>query len=96
MEKSEKYWLISVSIGFILCIVSFIYISKLSKRQHAVSVQTAMKMVMEAGYAQGQMDAIKGTIRIHPVTDSSCVWLSSPWGKVKPMNDTIYVNINYR
>ena len=99
MEKFERNRLIGASIGFVLCAVLLILTNNFAKKQHAaniVGVETAMKMVMEAGYAQGQMDAIKGIIRVKPITDSSCVWVSSPWGTIKPMNDTVSVNILHK
>jgi hypothetical protein len=52
---------------------------------------------MEAGYAKGQMDALKGIINIRPINDSSCVWINGgPWGIVKPQNDTVTVNVKHR
>jgi len=85
--------------GFLLCITLLIYTGKVAKRQNLANVEyhlREMRMMMEAGYAHGQMDAIKGTIRVRPISDSSCVWLSSPWGNIKPCNDTVSVNIKYK
>ena len=99
MERGERNRLIGGCIGFILCVCLLIYVSKLSKRQHAanvVSIQFAFKSIIEAGYVQGQADALKGRIRIRPVNDSTYVWTSSPWGNIKPCNDSVGVNIKYK
>jgi hypothetical protein len=55
-----------------------------------------MKMIMEAGYVLGQADALKDTIRVRSINDSTYVWVSSPWGTIKPVNDTVNVNILHK
>lgn len=102
MEKLtsvEKWRLVGAFIGLLICIGLLIITSNITKKQQAanvVSIQVAFKSVMEAGYAQGQADALKGTIRVHPINDSTYVWISSPWGTVKPVNDTVNVNILHK
>ena len=93
ITKYERNRLIGASIGFILCVALLIYEQNLANvRYH----QMEMKMIMEAGYVQGQADALKDTIRIRPINDSTYVWVSSPWGTIKPVNDTVNVNILYK
>ena len=99
MEKYIRNRLIGASIGLILLVALIILTSHIAKKQHEANVVYEMvkaKMVMEAGYAQGQMDALKGIIRVRPINNSTCVWLSSPWGKLKPYNDTVSVNVIYK
>lgn len=55
----------------------------------ATRIQMLAIEKLERGYAQGQLDATKDTIRIQMINDSTCVWISSPWGKIKPFQDTI-------
>ena len=103
MEKHIKDFTVG-SIGIILCIVMLIFIGYLTnnrinnivKKQHAanlVNLELKMKALLEAGYARGQADALRGTVRIHIINDSTYVWVTSPWGTVKPVNDTIHINI---
>lgn len=100
ITKHDRNRLIGASVGFILCVVLLIYTGKLAKRQNLANVryhQMEMKMIMEAGYAKGQMDAIKSIINIRPINDSSCVWINGgPWGTIKPVNDTVNVNILHK
>lgn len=94
MEKLtsvEKIRLVAAFIGLLICIGLLILTSNMTKKQ-----QLAFKSVMEAGYVQGQADALKGIIRVRPINDSTYVWLTSPWGTVKPMNDTVNVNILHK
>ena len=99
MEKYERNRLIGGCIGFILCVVVLIYTSHLAKKQHATNLESLhlnMKKLVEAGYAQGQADALKGTIRIHMINDSTYVWTSSPWNnKEKTLSDTIHINFSH-
>jgi len=99
LTKGERIRLFGASVGFFLCVALLIYTGKLAKRQNLANVryhQMEMKMIMEAGYVQGQADALKDTIRIRPINDSTYVWVSSPWGTIKPVNDTVNVNILYK
>ena len=97
--KFERNRLIGGCIGLVLCIVLIIYTSHLAKIQHAanlVSLELNMKTLVEAGYAQGQADALKGIIRIRMINDSTYTWISSPWGAIKTINDTIHINITHK
>jgi hypothetical protein len=99
VEKREKIKIIASCIVIVFSVLFFIYLKReMNKNDErtVVSVQAAMKMVMEAGYVQGQADALKGIIRVRPINDSTYVWISSPWGTVKTVNDTVSVNIKYK
>jgi hypothetical protein len=99
LAKGERNRLILMFIGFLICMGLLVYVSKVAKKQEAANVQyhlLEMKMIMEAGYVQGQADAMKDTIRVRPINDSTYVWISSPWGTVKPLNDTVNVNILHK
>jgi hypothetical protein len=95
--------LIGGSIGFILCVVMLILTSHFSKKQDKANTTYALivlKSIMEAGYVQGQADALKGDIKVRPINDSTYVWTSNPyfehWSTSKPINDTVNVNIKHK
>lgn len=60
-----------------------------SSKDLITAVQVLMIKNRELGYAQGQLDAMHDTTRIRMINDSTCVWVSSPWGKANPIQDTI-------
>lgn len=99
MTKFEKTRLALFALAMCICIGLLVITSKTNDKitENTVhSVQAAMVRVMETGYAQGQADALKDTIRIRMVNDSTAVWVSSPWGKVKPIKDTIFINVLHK
>ena len=99
MEKFERNRLIGGCIGLVLCVALLIFTSRLAKKQHDYNIVYEFmknKAFIEAGYVKGQADALKGIIRIHVINDSTYTWTSSPWGTVKPVNDTVTFNIKYK
>jgi hypothetical protein len=90
--KPEKIRLILMSIGFFICVGALIYIEKDGAKDREMSLNALnyfLRMTKEQGYAEGQADAMKGTIRIIKLNDTSYVWTSTPFGNLKPINDTI-------
>ena len=99
ITKSERNRLIGASIGFVLCIVLLIYCAKLAKKQNAANAKYELviqRAFIEAGYVQGQADALKNIIRVRPINDSTYTWITSPWGSLKPVYDTVGVTIKYK
>ena len=80
-------------IGLILSILLLTYRSREEKESRKELIKTVKIYgghMLENGYAQGQLDALKGINRIRMINDTTCVWESSPWGKnVRTLNDTI-------
>jgi len=95
LRAPNKTSFIVAIVCLILCIISLIMISNSTKsiNKNTDNLMETIKVIMvdklEQGYAQGQLDASKGIMRIRMIDDSTCVWTSSPWGKVKPLNDTV-------
>jgi hypothetical protein len=92
LTTKSKGMFIAGCICLLLCIGSLILTSRgynASQEELLTTVKMIMVEKLEQGYAQGQLDASKGTIRIRMVNDSTAVWVSSPWGKVKAFQDTI-------
>lgn len=93
LTTHSKGVFIAGCICFILCIGSLIITSKgynASEKELLNTVKMIMVEKLEQGYAQGQLDASKGTMRIRMINDSTAVWVSSPWGKkVDAFQDTV-------
>jgi hypothetical protein len=92
--KGEKIRLILASIAFCICVGILIYIEKDGTKDREMSLRALnyfLRMTKEQGYAEGQADAIKGTIRVQKLNDTTYMWTSTPFGNLKPLNDTIYL-----
>jgi hypothetical protein len=91
----DKTTFIVSIICFFLCIASFFFMGynkkelKKSTEKLVTTVEIVIMKGRERSYAQGQLDATKNIIRIRMINDSTCVWVNSPWGKIKPLQDTI-------
>jgi hypothetical protein len=79
----------------ILCLTMlfvFYTTNKKNDRDLTNRIQLLVVLTTEKAYAEGQADAIKGDVRIHPIGDSTYVYIKSPWDNgMKPMNDTIII-----
>lgn len=75
-----------VSLFIIGTMISFLFITGFriinSKQQFTVDEQKLDEIIqqkMEYAYFEGQKDAINGNIRIEKNTDTSWIWIESPW-----------------
>jgi hypothetical protein len=82
MDRSAKFQLIILC--FILLAIFFVAYKVSEKRdeqirKEAYELATAVKKAMENCYAQGQVYALNGDVRIRKINDSTFVWTKSPW-----------------
>ena len=57
-----------------------------------VNIKSLLFEYTEYAYAQGQVDAIRGDIRITQINDSTYTWNKSPWESGEaPIKDTIII-----
>jgi hypothetical protein len=92
--KTEKIRLILMSIGFCICVGILIYIEIDGTKQQEINLKALnyfLRMTKEQGYAEGQIAAIKGDIKVQKLNDTTYIWTSTPFGNFKPLNDTIYI-----
>lgn len=79
----------------VLCLtmlVVFYVMNKKSDRDLANKIQLLILLTTEKAYAEGQIDAMNGDVRLHAIGDSTYVFIKSPWDNgMKPMNDTIII-----
>lgn len=58
-------------------------------------IQLLLRSALEKAYAEGQIDAINGDIRIKSINFGRYVWVKSPWDSgEKVIKDTLYRNEN--
>lgn len=59
-------------------------------RSLKVTTKNLMDEMCEQAYFEGQKDAINGDVRIKKISDTSWVWIKSPWDSgIKPVKDTL-------
>ncbi len=94
MKKNWGYFFEVIIYLTILAIFLFA-ISRLSRKrdkEFVVNVATAITIISEQAYIQGQVDAMKGDIHIKQINDTTCVWIKSPYkSNQMPLRDTVIV-----
>jgi type II secretory pathway pseudopilin PulG len=87
IETDEPVKVIEINLTPIIIILIIITIivgilfgfnSYQTQAKAALSEQAAIR-VLERVYAEAQIDALAGRIRVIPLSDGSYVWISSPW-----------------
>lgn len=73
-----------VLLTLVLVVAAFftsIYISNIRAEQVAETahVDTMIAIAIERVYAEAQIDALEGRVRVAPTADGSYVWVDSPW-----------------
>lgn len=48
------------------------------------SIESIIREKMEYAYFEGQKDALNGRIRVEKISDTSWIWIESPWDSGKP------------
>ena len=76
--NSSLFGIIAIIFG--ICGLIFIF----SKADKKLSQETTniLQEALEQAYFEGQKDALEGDIRIKLVSDSTYVWIKSPWNKL--------------
>lgn len=70
-------------IAIIFSICGLIFICSIMDKKHSQETTNILQQALEQAYFEGQKDALEGDIRIKLVSDSTYIWIKSPWNKLK-------------
>ena len=82
----------TLNIGIFLIIFGILYLVFQINNNRKKKANIEIILLIEDAYFQGQADAINGDIRIKEISDSTYVWIKSPWKDSKPLLDTLKRN----
>lgn len=95
MSIFNKIKLVLVSVALFLCIILVIQENRKEEIRHKKLVSSIAILVASANekaFAEGQVHAINGDVRIKKINDSTYIWIKSPWDSgMKPINDTLII-----
>ncbi|MFA5366339.1 MAG: hypothetical protein WC333_00250 [Dehalococcoidia bacterium] len=76
--KENRVQFVILGIAFIVLIVLSISVKK-DKNEFENTLGSMLRVVVEQSYADGQIDALAGDVRVKQVNDSAWVFIKSPW-----------------